>query len=579
MGQINSRVGDFDHNVALISKGMEKAKKAGVDLMVFPEMALTGYPPRDLAFRGSFIKASEEALERVVKKLSRSNMTVIVGGIENTDTLYNAAAVIHRGRVLGYARKRHLFCCGSFDETRYFSAGQRPFVIRTESMNAVVTLGDDYGYPVFPGEVELLVNLWNEPYHYGHRPLREQMMIERAREEAVAIALAGPVGGQDEMIFEGSSKIVDGFGEILARGKSFQEDLVIADLDLRMLKVHRQRVMPTAGASRMDRARVVEMKWRASEDKKPADPKSRIETYKTGPEEIFTALVASVRDYFVKNDMKKIIVGVSGGIDSALTLVLAAKAAGPKKVMAISMPGPYTSKETRQDARALAENLGVVFHEIPIANSFRSMLNTLAPVIAGTKAGVTEENLQARVRGQILMSAANKLGGLVLATSNKSEAACGYCTLYGDTCGGFAPLVDVYKTQVYEIAEWLNESSRKPLIPKSIIERPPTAELRPGQTDQDTLPPYPRLDRILSRFLERGMSLTEIIEAGEDPAVVEQVLCMLMDSSFKRTQSPMGPVVSERPLSDLRLPLTKRTGWWFAPSRKGSRKSCKAPRE
>lgn len=577
IGQINTRVGDFEGNLEKIEALIEEAAGMGIELMIFPEMALPGYPMNDLAFSGSFIKAGEEALARIARNTARKKMIVVLGAIESDDTLYNSAAVIHDGEVRAWARKRYLFCCGEFDETRYFSAGEKPLVIETENFRAAVTIGDDLAYPVFPAQIEILINLWNEPYQYGHRPIRGRIMNERAREDAVAIAMVSPVGGQDEMIFEGSSKLVDGFGEVQARGAAFSEDLVAADLDLRELKAHRQRVIHSSreDARRLKRADRARINLPIAKRKRPPAIKSRKRPLLKGPHEIFTALALATRDFVEKNGAKKVVLGVSGGIDSALLTVIAREALSRSRVTAVSMPGPYTSAETRRDAKKLASNLGVRFLEIPIKAPFQAMIKSLAPAFKDLGPDVTEENLQARIRGQILMSIANKYKALVLAAGNKSEAATGYCTLYGDTCGAFAPLVDVYKTRVYEIAAWYNKKAGKSMIPESIIDRLPSAELKPGQTDQDVLPPYPVLDRILEGFLEQGLAVSELIESGEDPETVDKVLCMLMDSAFKRRQSPIGPTVSGRPLSDFRLPLTKRTGWWFGEEGSGL-KGCAA---
>jgi len=583
IGQICTRVGDFTGNVEAILSRVREAERLGVEILLFPENTLTGCPVEDLVFRDSFIGAAGRAMQKIRATLPSSKMVVILGGIESDVALFNAAAVIHKGKILGWARKRYLFCCGRFDESRYFSAGERPLVIETDRFKAAVTIGDDLGYPVFPAEIELLINLWNEPFHYGHRPVKETMMREKSREDAVAIALVSPVGGQDDMIFGGASAIYDGFGEVLARGRSFAEDMVVADLDLRELKDHRQRVFHASAprGSNLDKAHRITIPGAWPERKKPVRINARIEPLHKGPREIFEALALAVKDYARKNDFAGAIVGVSGGVDSALTLALAREALGAKGVMAVSMPGPFTSVETRRDARKTASNLGVLFKEIPVTAAYRTMLKTLAPAFQGMDADVTEENLQARIRGQVLMALSNKLKVMVLAAANKSEAATGYCTLYGDTCGAFAPLIDVYKTQVYEIAQWYNRKAGREAIPESVLERAPSAELRPDQTDQDALPPYPDLDRILHSLLEGGESIAELVEKGEGLETVQAVLGMLMSAEFKRRQMPIGPTVSERPLSDLRLPLTKKADWWdeAKPAKKSARKARKTARK
>ncbi len=564
IGQINSRAGDFEGNVEKILEVASRARSHGVELLVFPEMCVSGYMVEDLAFRGSFLRECAESMDKIARGLARTDMLVIVGGIETGDALHDAAAVLYKGKSLGWARKRYLFCCGRFDETRYFSAGERPLLIETDWFRAAVTVGDDAGYPLWPTEIDLLVNLWNEPYHFGHRPVREGLMIERSREDAAAVVMVGPVGGQDDAIFEGSSTIVDGWGEVIARGKSFAEDLVMADLDLDELRSHRKRTYHSSRRAprRVGKADRITLDFAPREKKKPAALDTRIEPLHKGQRELFSALVLATRDFACKNGFERVILGLSGGIDSALTAAVAREALGPENVTAVSMPGPYTSGETRADAKKTAKNLGLQFLEVPIKPCYNAAVKSFAKAFAGREADVTEENLQARLRGLTLTSLSNKLGAMVLATGNKSEAAVGYSTLYGDTCGAFSPLVDLYKRQVYEVAKWYNAKAGKDVIPQSVIERAPTAELRPNQKDQDTLPPYDDLDRVLEGFLEKGMSVEEMVAGGEDPAMVYTIMRMLMKAEFKRRQCPIGPTVSERALSDLRLPITKRLGWW-----------------
>lgn len=563
IGQINSFVGDFEGNADLIIAAAHEARAQGVQLLVFPEMALTGFSTEDLTTRGSILDAAARATDRVAVALKKLPMLAIVGGIENSDSLYKGAAVIHRGRVLGFARKRYLFCCGQRDEASWFSAGDRPLVIATDRFRAAVTLGEDLGYPVFPAEVELLINLWNEPYHFGHRPERDRMMIERAREDAVVIVMASPVGGHDELLFEGASSIVDGFGSVVARAKYFEPDLLVADLDLRELKAHRARILHAGnGQKNLDKAQVITLPEPWPQTLRPAKVKPRVEPRPKGEADIFRALVSATRDFVTRSGAVRVFLGLSGGIDSALVAAIATEALGKKKVTAVSMPGPFNSAETRADSKLIAKNLGVGFLEIPITPTFEALKKSLNPAWKGKKAGLAEENLQARSRGVLLMGLANQAQGIVLACGNKSELATGYATLYGDTVGAFAPLKDVYKEQVYKLAEWFNDWKKREVIPRSVIERAPSAELRPGQTDQDSLPPYPTLDRILKGLIEGGLSMKELVEEGEDEETVERVITLVLNSEFKRRQYPLGPSVSERPLSDLRFPVVKKIGWW-----------------
>ncbi|MFO8056229.1 MAG: NAD+ synthase [bacterium] len=578
IGQINTRVGDFDGNLEKLVSQVKEASGLGADIIAFPEMAICGYPLEDLAFRGSFLAACDITLQKLLRHLKSSKMVVIAGGVETGDTLYNSAFVLQGGEILGRARKRYLFCCGRFDESRYFRAGERPLVIETDAFRAAVTLGDDFGYPVFPAEVDLLINLWNEPYQYGRRPLRGRMMTERAQEDAVSIAMVSPAGCQDDMIFEGSSKIVDGFGEVLARGAGFAEDLVVADLDLPTLQAHRARTYHTFQQKdqHLARARRVRLEAYPAGRKKPSRISCRVKPLLSGPEELFTALSFSIREFVEKNGMDKAVVGLSGGIDSAVVALLAREALGADGLICVSMPGPHTSAESKKNASRLARNLAAEFMEVSIKGLYTRTLQSLSRAFEGFEPDVTEENLQARLRGMVLMAIANKRMAAVLAPGNKSETATGYCTLYGDTVGAFAPLCDVYKTRVYELASWYNKKAGKMIIPQNVFERAPTAELKPLQTDQDRLPSYSELDRILEGLLEKDLSARELIARGESEHTVYQVLCMLLQSEFKRRQAPPGPTVSERPLSDLRLPVSKSLGWWNIAAPAAADKEAKA---
>ena len=563
IGQINPCVGDFEGNADVIIAVAGEARRMGAQLVVFPEMAITGFSAGDLTARQSVQDASARAMDRVAAALKKSPVTAVVGGIENSDSLYKGAAIIHRGKILGFARKRYLFCCGQFDESNWFAAGDRTLVLETDKFRAAVTIGDDLGYPVFPGEVELLINLWNEPYRSGHRPVRDRMMIERAREDAVAMVMASPVGGHDELLFEGGSAVIDGFGVTVARAKYLETDLLVTDLDLRELKAHRARVLHQSdGNNHLGKAHVIRLPEPWPQTRRPAKMPARIEARPKGATEIFRALAVATRDFVTRSGAPRVFVGVSGGVDSALVAAIATEALGKKAVTAVSMPGPYNSAETRADARRTAKNLGIKFLEIPIGPAYEALKKSLAPAWKGKKPDCAEENLQARVRGVLLMGLANKAHGLVLACGNKSELATGYATLYGDTAGAFAPLKDVYKGQVFALAEWYNEWKLKEVIPRSVIERAPSAELRPGQTDQDSLPPYPTLDRILSEMIEKRRSMAELVAEGEDEETVEKVAVMLLKSEFKRRQYPLGPGISERPLAEVHFPVIKKIGWW-----------------
>ena len=526
LAQIDPVVGDLDGNRALILDRVAEAKRAGADLVVFPELAVTGYPPEDLLLRPGFVRAARESLDALAREVT--GIVALVGVPVFEDELFNACAVCEDGAVTRFALKRHLPNYGVFDEKRYFVSGTEATLIEIAGMKVGVTICEDMWIPGPPTSelaaagAELVVNLSASPFHVGREREREEIFARQARENGVRVALCNTVGGQDELVFDGHSLLLDRDGTVLARARGFEEELLVVDLD------------------RLDEATVA-----PTEDEL---------------EQMRRALVLGLRDYVRKNGFREIVVGVSGGIDSALTAALAADALGPERVHCVSMPSRYSSEGTRSDARALAESLGCDFRELAIEPVVESFTATLAESFAGREPDLTEENLQARIRGTLLMALSNKFGWLLVATGNKSEMSVGYATLYGDMAGGFALLKDVFKTDVFRLARHLNERAGRELVPWTTIERAPSAELRADQLDQDSLPPYPELDRVLEAYVEEDRSLEELSAAdGFDPDVVARAVALVDRAEYKRRQAPPG--VRLRPKAfgrDRRTPITNR---------------------
>jgi NAD+ synthase (glutamine-hydrolysing) len=577
LSQINVTVGDLDGNVAKILANVEAAKAQGADVVVFPELAIPGYPPEDLLLKPSFVEANLAALEQVAT--ASQDILIVVGFADRQDDIYNAAAVCHDGQVAGVYRKQYLPNYGVFDENRTFQAGTETPVFRWgEAPGTAITFGvnicEDIWYPggptraqAFLGGAHLIINISASPYHAGKGAHRERMLATRAADNIAIVAFCNLVGGQDELVFDGQSLIFDAQGNLLARGRAFEEDLVVVDLDLGAVfnrRLHDPR-----------RRKIV----RESTDAVPSlslshtpthEPKSELPRRETTPlerlEEIYRALTLGTRDYVRKNGFQTVLVGMSGGIDSSLVACIAADALGPDHVVGVRNPSRYTSDMSNDVAAQLAANLGIRLLTIPIEPAFEAYLEMLADQFAGTEAGVTEENIQARIRGNLWMALSNKFGWLVLTAGNKSEMSVGYATLYGDMAGGFAVIKDVPKTLVYELAEWRNTQGagqlpkQLPVIPEDAITRPPTAELRPGQKDTDSLPPYPVLDPILKAYVEEDRRAEEIAALGFDPETVRRVIRMVDRSEYKRRQAPPGVRITQRAFGrDRRLPITN----WF----------------
>ena len=562
LAQINPTVGDLAGNTDKILGYVQQARELGADVVAFPELAITGYPPEDLLLKPQFVRDNLAQLRRVAAGCG--GLTAIVGFVDAADDLYNAAALIHNGEIVGVYHKTYLPNYGVFDEERYFRRGNDVGVYTLRGTALGVSICEDIWYPSGPpteqaiAGAEVLININASPYHAGKWVFREKMLATRAADNTAIICYVNTVGGQDELVFDGASAIFDQHGEVLARGKPFAEDLVVADVDVEA--VFRARLHDPRRRQALGAAGAVTRHALSDIPPLPKPPLSPVlAPTLAGPAEVYHALVLGTGDYVRKNGFRKALIGLSGGIDSSLTAVIAADALGADKVVGVSMPSRYSSQGSRDDAAELAQNLGIELLTIPIEDMYTAALATLAKVFAGTKPGVAEENLQARLRGNIMMALSNKFGYLVLTTGNKSEMATGYATLYGDMAGGFAVIKDVLKTLVYEVSRYRNTLGEHPVIPPSVLEKPPSAELRPDQRDTDSLPPYEELDPILRAYVEEDRSPEEIVAMGFPEVTVRRVVAMVDKSEYKRRQAPPGVKITPRAFGrDRRLPITNR---------------------
>jgi NAD+ synthase (glutamine-hydrolysing) len=530
LAQIDTVVGDIGGNTRRIIEVVARAGELGAGMTLLPELAITGYPPEDLLAKDHFVEENLDALEMVAAACSHC---VLVGFVDRDgDRLYNAAALCGNNRVLHTYHKRLLPNYGVFDEERYFSAGETVGLFELGGTMFADTICEDVWVPGPVAEAvaegaSVVFNISASPYHVGKGREREDMLRERARDSGVWLAYCNLVGGQDELVFDGRSVVISPSGEVVARGASFAEDLVIADF-------------------------TPEAKLGASADLAPEPVEA---------EEIYDAIVLGLGDYVRKNGFTDVVLGLSGGIDSALVAALATDALGPEHVHGVMMPSRYSSAGSVDDSVALAEALGIETRTLPIEPAFQAFLDALTPSFAGREPDVAEENLQARVRGTLLMALSNKFGWLTLATGNKSELSVGYSTLYGDMVGGFAPIKDLFKTRVYELAHWRNSVSEVPVIPEAIINKAPSAELRPDQRDSDSLPPYDVLDAVLTHYVEKDDSRDAIIAQGFDSATVDRVLRLTDIAEYKRRQGPVGVKISPKAFGkDRRMPITNRFG-------------------
>jgi NAD+ synthase (glutamine-hydrolysing) len=576
LAQIDPTVGDIDGNVALIDDSLDRARDAGAQLVLLPELCVSGYPPEDLLLRRDFLAAVREGLDAVAARVE--GIVALVGfperverspeELEHFDPLidplpppaYNSLAIVADGEIQGVYRKCDLPNYGVFDERRYFEPANDASMIKVDGVPIGLTVCEDIWHPGYPETDEvaagarLVVNASASPYHRGKGRARERLVVDRARTNAAAFALCNIVGGQDELVFDGASVVVGPGGEVLARAAQFEPELLICDL------------MTPAGGAAADgdpSTRGVHTLASLTSGAEPTEPVERrlAEPLPTEEAEVYNALTLGLRDYVEKNGFDHVVVALSGGIDSALVALIAVDALGADRVTVVVMPSPNSTDETQADARTIAGNLGVELIEISIEEAMEAYGEALAPAFEGTDPGLAEENIQARIRGNLIMALSNKFGWLVLTTGNKSELSVGYATLYGDMAGGFAVIKDVFKLLVYRLVGWRNQQAGRALIPESVLERPPSAELRPDQLDEDSLPPYEVLDRILEAYVERDEGIDALVAEGLPEETVMEVIRLVDRAEYKRRQAPPGIRVSTKAFGrDRRLPITNRFG-------------------
>jgi NAD+ synthase (glutamine-hydrolysing) len=568
LAQINATVGDLRGNRDRVIENIRCAEQLGAELIAFPELALTGYPPEDLLLKPSFISDNLAVLDEIARETG--DVVVIVGCVDRQDDIFNAAAVLYRGQVVHLYHKQFLPTYGVFDEDRYFRPGSEAPVFCLGDVRLGVNVCEDIWYAVGPTNAqalagaELIVNINSSPFSDQKPAFREKMLATRAADNHVIVAYVNMVGGQDELVFDGSSLVFDPSGELLCQGKAFEEELLLVDLDVagvfreRLHDPRRRKGHLRHEADRPAQVIQIDSQRRHVVDRPPLPPREPV--CELEPiEEIYRALVLGTRDYVCKTGFRQVVIALSGGIDSSLVATIAVDALGPQNVLGVSMPSRYSSPGSKDDAALLCEALGIRLETVPIEGPFAAMLDTLEPIFRGREPDITEENLQARIRGQILMAISNKFGSLVLTTGNKSELATGYATLYGDMAGGFAVIKDVLKTRVYELCRYRNSIGPKPVIPETVLTKPPSAELRPDQTDQDSLPPYDMLDAILVAYVEEDRSMGELVRLGFPKDLVRRVVGLVDRAEYKRRQAPPGVKVTARAFGrDRRLPITNR---------------------
>jgi NAD+ synthase (glutamine-hydrolysing) len=571
MAQINATVGDFTGNVSKILGAINAARTKNADLITFPELAICGYPPEDLLFKPQFIRANLDSLHQIAQ--NSRGITVITGFVDADKDIYNAAAMLHDGKIAGIYHKIYLPNYGVFDENRYFRAGKECPVFIINGVIMGITICEDIWYETGPATVqanagaEVIINISASPYHAGKGLSREKMIASRASDNVAIFAYNNTVGGQDELIFDGHSVVMDEKGSLIARGKQFEEDLIFADLDVEsvfLARLHdpRQRKDDLNGEQKPWKQTRFVISENTAAKVYPTLERQLPEILDL-PSEVYRGLVIGTRDYVVKSGFQKVVIGLSGGIDSAIVATIAVDALGSENVVCVSMPSRYSSEGSKTDAAKLAKNLKIQLIQIPIETIFKAYLETLSEPLTGTKQDTTEENIQARIRGNLLMALSNKFGWLVLTTGNKSEYATGYTTLYGDMAGGFAVIKDVPKTLVYKIAQRRNQLAGHDLIPETIFNKPPSAELRPEQKDTDSLPPYEILDPILKAYVEEDKSVEQIIASGFNNDIVKKTAKLVDRSEYKRRQSPPGLKITTRAFGrDRRLPIVNHFKEW-----------------
>lgn len=563
LAQMNVTVGDLAGNALAMADRLEQARELGAHVVAFPELAVTGYPPEDLLLKPSFVEANRKALLGL--QAETKGITAIIGFVDRDVDLYNAAAVLHDGEWVDTYRKQRLPNYGVFDELRYFSAGDSELLLVLGEASVGISICEDIWSPGGPvgrlaaAGADVVVNINASPYHRGKSDSRHRMLGARASDYGIALAYVNMIGGQDELVFDGDSVVLDAGGNVIAAARPFTDELLVCDIELEQVfraRLHDPRRRQVARRPPPTvRRRVLSEAPLQQEAKLPANPP----VLHDDTAEIYAALVIGTRDYVRKNGFKHVVLGLSGGIDSSLVAVIAVDALGADAVTGVSMPSHFSSEGSKTDAAALARALGIEMMTMSITDIFETSTGTLAPAFTGRLADLAEENLQARIRGNLLMALSNKFGWLVLTTGNKSEMATGYSTLYGDMAGGFAVLKDVPKTLVYELSHWRNAHGDAPVIAEVVLSKPPSAELRLDQKDEDSLPPYDVLDPILERYVEQDWSLEELVGAGFDEETVSKVIALVDRNEYKRRQAPPGVKITARAFGkDRRLPITNR---------------------
>lgn len=570
IAQLNSTLGDFENNTKKIFNAIDFAEQEKSDFLIFPELFLTGYPPEDLILRTSFLRKNIEYLNKVIDYSKGKNVVILLGFIDIEDDAYNSLAIIQNGKLIGKYHKQLLPNYSVFDERRYFKPGKEIPIIEYNNIKIGINICEDIWSPLGPmhyqvsNGAQLILNASASPYYFGKRELRKKYLTTKSYDYHCPIVYCNLVGGQDEIVFDGGSVVTSSSGKILFEGAPFKEEIQAIDIPIEenlrtFLHDPRKRYIKS-----IDDIPIKHFKIDSSTQKKKLIKFTTKNYLLSQEEEMFKAIVLGLKDYIQKNGFKKVVIGLSGGMDSALVAAIAVEALGNENVIGVLMPSMYSSTHSIEDAKKLAENLAIEYHIINISDIYYSFTGSLKSIFKAAKEDVTEENLQARIRGTLLMALSNKFGYIVLATGNKSEIATGYSTLYGDMVGGFSPIKDIYKTQVYKIAKWYNDVYKeKEIIPNNIFVKPPSAELRPNQTDQDTLPPYEILDEILKLYIENESSVEEIIEKGFDSEIVKFVAKLVDKNEYKRRQGVIGVKVTERSFGkDRRMPITNKYKEW-----------------
>ena len=559
LAQLNPTVGDLEGNAQKIREEISRARETQADLVLFPEQVIPGYPAEDLLLKNQFVRDDIIMLKSL--QPTCKGLTAVLGFIDKgkDGSLYNAAAVMHDAQYVATYHKIHLPNYGVFDEKRYFTPGKRPLLLNLQGILVGINICEDVWVRDGPTGIltragaQVVLNISASPYHMLKAKEREAMLSSRARAHNIWIVYTNMVGGQDEIVFDGQSLVINPKGRIVSRAKAFQEDMSVVDIPLEV----QERQTRSADKSQFSVVMLGPCKSRTGRVRKPVAP--IIQKHLPLKEELFRALVLGTKDYVRKNGFQKVVLGLSGGVDSSLVAAIAAEALGADNVVALFMPSRFSSVQSHQDAAALAQNLKIRLDIVGIDTVYESYLANLRSFFQGLPVNITEENLQARIRGNVLMAFSNKFGWLVLTTGNKSETSVGYCTLYGDMAGGFAVIKDLFKDWVYRLAGYINERAGKEIIPNTVLIKEPTAELRPNQKDSDSIPPYPTLDPILKGYIEQNMGVDDLTRKGFSPALVKQIVEMVDRNEYKRRQAPPGVKIT--PLAfgkDRRYPITNR---------------------